>query len=175
MSFNFLNLDENIRKLMLSEVEYDVKNNNLYFSKNFSDAGHDKYLDLLKQSIESGTEESLGNSLNITGFFNQMGARSTDKGIIQVKVPVTAPFTFAEGEFNRFYMRAVSLQAIAENKDAEIYRAKLVSNPRPESEMKIGQKMKPKNLLEDLRKNVGTDTSLGLPTGPNSGLSIKIS
>jgi hypothetical protein len=174
MPFNFLNLDKDIRELMLLEVEYDIKNNSLYYSKSFSSIGHDNYVDLLKEAIQNGSEDSLGKSLSMSGFFNETGIRNTEKGPIEVKIPVTAPITFSEGEFNRFYMRAVCLKAIAEKKEVEVYRAKEVSNARTESQMKIGQKMNAETLLEDLRKNIGVDTSLGLPPGPNSGLSIKI-
>lgn len=175
MAFNFLDLEQNVRELMLSEVEYDVKNNKLYLSKRFSVDGQTQYLDLLKEAIKNGTEESLGRSLAIPGFFNSEETRNTQKGTITAKIPVDAPFIFAEGEFNRFYMRSACLKAITESKEVEVYRAKDVANARTESQMKIGQKINPKNLLEDLRKNVGVDTALGLPPGPNSGLSIKIS
>ena len=56
----------------------------------------------------------------------------------------------------------------------EVYRAKEVTNPRSESERKIGTIVDPKKLLDDLRANPGVDTALGLPSGPNSGLSVKI-
>ena len=82
---------------------------------------------------------------------------------------------FAEGEFNRFYIRALCKRVISDNKGRlEIYRAKQVSNPRIESEMMIGRIIDPSKLLDDLRTNIGVDTVLGLPCGPNSGLSIRI-
>ena len=92
-----------------------------------------------------------------------------------VKVPYDANETLADGEFNRFYITALCLKAL-ENKNIKlvVYRAKSVSRPRPESQAKIGQVVNPQSLLNDLRSTVGIDTSLGLPSGPNSGLSIMI-
>ena len=54
------------------------------------------------------------------------------------------------------------------------YRAKQVSNPRPELEALIGQSIDPAKLLNDLQTKIGVDTALGLPAGPNSGLSAKL-
>ena len=49
-----------------------------------------------------------------------------------------------------------------------------MTNPRPESEAKIGKTIAPQSLLDDLRKNIGVEPALGLPPGPNSGLSVKL-
>lgn len=56
----------------------------------------------------------------------------------------------------------------------EIYRAKLVSNPRAESQARIGSRIDPQALLDDLRTHPGVDTALKLPAGLNSGLSVKL-
>lgn len=90
------------------------------------------------------------------------------------KVPVTAPWTFAEGEFNRFYLRGLCLRAIDEGKSIEVYRAKAVVAPRPESTALIGARLNPHTLLADLRIHLAVDTALGLPAGPNSGLSGRL-
>lgn len=81
----------------------------------------------------------------------------------------------AEGEFNRFYMRSVCRAALSNGQDTvEVYRAKEVRDPRPGSAAKVGTRVSATELLRDLRKNVGIDTFLGLPSGPNSGLSVKL-
>jgi hypothetical protein len=57
-------------------------------------------------------------------------------------VPHNAPETLAEDEFNRFYIRAICVIALRRDQaDAEVYRAKDVINPRPESVSKVGSRV----------------------------------
>jgi|SRR5438093_440866 len=101
--------------------------------------------------------------------------RKPKGGFTTVRVPVTTPEMLAEGEFNRFYLRGLCLRAVAEGISyLVIHRAKGVANPRLDSEAKIGTSVGVAALLADLRKNVGIDTALGLPPGPNSGLSAHL-
>ncbi|URM40054.1 MULTISPECIES: hypothetical protein [Acinetobacter] len=169
MSFNFENLNQSVREKMLKEIQLDISNNNLYLSKRFSQKGIYDYPDILMKHVASGDEVSLGSELNLDGRFNSM--EQTKTGI--KKVPFNAHETLAEDQFNRFYVRALCLVAIETNKSLQVYRAKSVSNARTASQQKIGELVDPIQLLNDLRSN-GLDTALGLPAGPNSGLSVKL-
>ena len=81
----------------------------------------------------------------------------------------------AEGEFNRFYIRALCVRASEDNNvEVIVYRAKAVENARSASQQMIGQRMSAEALLHDLRSSPGVDTALGLPPGPNSGLSVRL-
>ena len=83
----------------------------------------------------------------------------------------------AEGEFNRYYLRGLCLRAKVEERDTLIvYRGKEVQHPRPESEQKIGTGVAVDTLLQNLRTNdfVTIETTLGVPGGPNSGLTAKL-
>jgi len=92
-------------------------------------------------------------------------------GTTEAKVPHNAAQQLAEGEINRYYLRCLAARAIAEGKASlRIYRGKAVSQPRPDSEQKIGTLVNAKALLEELRKGDFVDNALGLPSGPNSGL-----
>lgn len=65
----------------------------------------------------------------------------------------------------------------AEGKDILIvYRGKEVHQPRPESEQKIGTCVAVAMLLQHLRTNdfVTIEAVLGVPGGPNSGLTAKL-
>jgi hypothetical protein len=91
------------------------------------------------------------------------------------KVPYNAAQQLAEGEFNRFYLRGIASRALKEGKkDLRIYRGKEVSAPRVESEEKVGSLIDAALLLAELRKNDFVDNALGLPAGPNSGLTAEI-
>ena len=88
------------------------------------------------------------------------------------RVPVTAPDTMAEGEFNRFYIRAVCRRAIeTSNPTVAVYRARASDNPRPESEALVGKVFQAAELLRDLTKSAGVEAALGMAK-PNSGLSV---
>lgn len=56
----------------------------------------------------------------------------------------------------------------------EVYRAKQVAEPRAASQAKIGQMVNPGDILNDLRSTQGVEPALGLPPGPNSGLTLRL-
>lgn len=170
MNFDFKNLDTKTRQLMLKEVQNDINSQNLYLSKRFNPSGISAYTHLLIEAINNGNEQSLAESLRNNNCFNTTELRKGKP----VKVPVTAPTSFAEGEFNRFYIRALCVIALESGQSLEIYRARYSENPRAESLLLIGKTVDAYNLLSDLRNNTGVDTALGLPPGPNSGICVKL-
>jgi len=174
---NLINLEaDRVRAFMLEEVERDIANGTLYLSKYFNGTGEARYPDLLRDAVRNHDDNWLANSLRQHGCMNATATRRKPKGgYTEVKVPVTAPDTFAEGEFNRFYARGLCRLAIEQGVQAlYIYRAKPVAVPRPDSQAKIGTPIEPNALLVDLRTHQGVDTALGLPPGPNSGLSVRL-
>jgi len=173
---NLANLDAATRAQMVAEISADVDARRLYLSNRLSVAGAQEYPRLLREAAERSNDGWLANELRQPGRLNEMEERRKPKGgTTMVRVPVTAPETLAEGEFNRFYIRGLCLRSIAEGiEELTIYRAKEVDNPRPGSEAKIGERISAQALLADLRANVGVDTALGLPPGPNSGLSVRL-
>jgi hypothetical protein len=175
MEFNFKNLDDQTRSLMLKESDLDLTKGVLYHSKRFSENGKKLYPQLLKEAILSGNQETLAHNLKNLDCFLESEQRKTKTGFITAKVPENASETFSESEFNRFYIRALCLRAMETEQLVKVYRAKFSEHPRPESEAMIGKIIDPAKLLEDLRTNIGVDTALGLPAGPNSGLSVFLS
>ena len=159
---------------MLDELEHDVASTKLYISPRLNDAGRRNYEKLLRSAIQNGDDVSLANSL--VGLFKEHEQRTKPSGgYTTARVPITAPETLAEGEFNRFYCRGVSRHAIEEGLEGvEVYRPKAVGDPRPQSQALVGSKLKADRLLHDLRIHIGVDTALGVPAGPNSGLSIRL-
>jgi hypothetical protein len=175
MAMNLQSLDEETRKYMAQEIELDMQQDRLYRSPRLSSQGANEYPELLRIASGSGNDSSFAEALGMPGRLNATETRNTKTGVISAKVPVTAPQTLAEGEFNRFYSRGLCLRAIAAGiPSVQVYRAKQVENARSASEALIGQMLEAESLLEDLRNNIGTDTAFGLPPGPNSGLSIRL-
>jgi len=160
---------------MLQELDSDIEFGRLYNSDRLSSYGLQGWSGALRGAIEVGSDETLVRWLEQPGRLNSHEPRNTKNGTSMVKVPITAPQTLAEGEFNRFYMRGVCLRAKEEGKKTvTAYRAKQVAAPRAESRAIEGKLFEAEELLKDLRSNIGTDTALGLPPGPNSGMSVKL-
>ena len=175
MALELVNLDSETRQHMIAEVERDVSIGTLYTGRYLSDVGLERYPGLLREAIEYGTDESLASALSEPGLFAESYQKRTPSGGYTIsKVPYTAPTTLAEGEFNRFYLRGLCQRAIAGGQAVEIYRARDSVTPRLESEAMIGRHLDAAALLVDLREHVGVDTALGLPPGPNSGLSGRL-
>lgn len=176
MTLALQNLDTLTRSFMLEEFERDFTGGVLYLSDRLTETGRNIYPRLLREAIESGDDTSLATEIRRLNCLKAVEPRRTPSGgVTTARVPVNAHETLAEGEFNRFYIRALCRRVLGEGGQLEIYRAKPVSSPRAESQARIGQIVQdPRRLLEDLRTNIGVEPALGLPPGPNSGLSVKL-
>ncbi|PJZ43903.1 hypothetical protein [Leptospira brenneri] len=174
MTFQFPNLDSKTREYMKNEFDLDVSISKLYNSKRLNDLGRKMYSELLKEAIDNKTPEWLASEIIRLNLLKTHEERKTKTGTTMAKIPSNAHEMLAEGEFNRFYIRALCKIAIEEKKIIKVVRGKQVSVPREESNQKLGSKCEPSLLLNDLRENIGVDTALGLPPGPNSGLTVAI-
>ena len=170
----YKNLDEECRQFMLEELGKDISNGSLYVSPRLNEMGLSEWKIVLEEAIRSHDDVWLENKLRAGNYIKDQEQRRKPKGGFTIaKVPITAPEMLAEGEFNRFYARGLSLKAIKNGiPDVVVYRGKEVQQPRPESEAMIGKRINAKALLEDLRKSQGVEPALGLPPGPNSGLTV---
>jgi len=169
------NLDNDTRRHIVAEVQSDIGKGTLYLSPRLSEQGQRDYAGLLLKAAKAGTPGSFRDELNAHGRLNETETATRNGKTFSKKVPHTAAETLAEGEFNRFYARGLCLRA---NEDGpgkvRVYRAKQVTNPRSKSEALLGTEIDAGTLLDDLRTNVGVEPALGLPPGPNSGLSIQL-
>lgn len=164
MTYNFHQLTDEVRKLMVDELEKDFAEGSHYLSKNFNSIGEEKCFEIAKREILNGDEDSFAEALTTNNCFDEKNKEGRT-------VPKNAAELYAHNEFNRFYMRAIARKAIDESKNLTIYRAKLSNTPRPESEELLGKTISPTQLLEDLRKDYFIEKAFGLAK-PNSGLSV---
>lgn len=171
MAFSFFDLDEKTRSLMLEELRYDLERGAVYICPRLSSFGVIQYPPRLQNALTHGTEATLAKEL--VGSFNptEQKKKRGGGGFTTAAVPPNANETLAEGEFNRYYIRALCRRAIDEGRKVQVYRAKQVGTPRPESNQKVGQFMDHHALLADLRNNV--EPQLGLAV-PNSGLTVRL-
>ena len=165
-----------VRSLMIEEIDGDISTLRLYHSPRLTDGGWSEYPTLLRAAAVMHDDAWLAGQIRIGGLLKATETRNTKRGPVAARVPVTASETLAEGEFNRYYIRAVCRAAIdAGQAEVVIYRAKYVEQPRPDSESRIGRTMNAKALLDDLRQaSVTVDAALKMPPGPNSGLSVRL-
>ncbi|MBC3377921.1 hypothetical protein H8I69_02150 [Serratia fonticola] len=175
MSLNYLNLDQATRDHMKLEIQYDYEHDNFYRSNYLTPQGKEAWPELLAESTDHD-DLWLESEIQRRGLLAQYHTRRTPSGgTTQAKVPVTAAQTMAEGEFNRIYARGLCSRVVAEGGGTvEAYRARASEKPRPESQAIIGKKFNARDILQDLRSNPGVESALGVPPGPNSGISIKI-
>jgi len=172
---NLKNLDAETRHHMLAEICKDTNAGTLYLSPRLSQRGRQDYAGILLNAARTGTPESLCRDLGAAGRLNTTEQTTRNGMPVTKKVPYNAAETLAEGEFNRFYIRAVCLRAIENGSSkVRVYRAKQVANPRSQSQELLETEVDARTLLDDLRSNPGVDTALGLPAGPNSGLSVHL-
>src|SRR5258706_2460996 len=171
--FTFQDLDATTRGHMLDEANLGGAHVTEYFGKRLTATGLKDWPDLIRAAIRTGTPETLAAELHVDDRLKTR-EMSHPKGVPYDKdVPSNAAELLAEGEFNRYYCRALSLRAIAEKRTLIVYRGRHSDNPRPESQEWIGKQVDPKALLDDLRKNVGGEPAMGLPS-VNSGLSVRL-
>lgn len=176
MGLIYENLEPAVRNLMLEEIEIDIANGTIYISNYLNEVGCAAWPELLRAAARSGRDDSLSQAIRANGCLKtHTDRRKPTGGYTKAAVPYTAHETMGEGEFNRYYKRGLSRYAIDNGiPHLEVYRAKAVENPRPASQEKIGLLVDPQVILDDLRSTQGLEPALGLPPGPNSGLTLRI-
>jgi hypothetical protein len=176
MGLRYENLDAETRRFMLEEIEMDIASDRLYLSSYLGQRAQGNWADLLRSAAATGTDDSLAAELRRPGMLNATTQRRKPTGgYTTARVPHTAPETLAEGEYNRYFCRGLCRRAIANGiARLKVFRAKAVENPRPESQEKIGLLIDPEVILIDIRNSTGVETALGIPPGPNSGITLKI-
>jgi len=175
MGLNLVNLDSDTRRRMVAEIDADIAQGALYVSDRLNANGKRDYPSLLKQAAQSETDDWLANEIRprLNAMYPRRNSRTG--GMDMARMPHNAHETMAEGEFNRFYLRALCLRAIEQNiSHLVVYRARRSMSQRSTSMMLEGTQIDPRALLNDLRASVGTSTAGGVPGGPNSGLSARL-
>ena len=175
---HFRDLNETVRAEMVREIRSDMAQGALYRSGRLSAKGRTDWPDLIIGAAESGTTETLAAELRKHGRMADVEISRRSGKTYTKSVPNNAAETLAEGEFNRFYIRGVCVIARSRGQtEVAVYRAKAVTAPRAESVVLVGSCIDAQALLDDLRTHTwvdGADTALGIPPGPNSGLSVQL-
>ncbi|MCC4630597.1 hypothetical protein ABQW55_000560 [Xanthomonas citri pv. malvacearum] len=177
MGIRYENLDAITRKHMLNEVGIGGS----YISPRLTPDGIAAWSNLLQEAVRNYNDDWLAHELINRNFVLAEESYTRD-GVTRLRRinQSHAAQQLAEGEFNRYYIRGLCERANQEGKDhLVIYRGKAVSNPRPESEAKIGARIETDALLKILRKSdfVKIEDAVGIsaaPGGPSSGITCKL-
>lgn len=169
-----LPLSSTLRDLMLEELAADLEHDRPYISPRLSVEGRVLYPGLLRESFATGDSGTLADAIRSLRLLKRLELSQRNGRPYEKAVPANAPETLADGEFGRFYARGACLLALTREGYVEVFRAREVIEPRVKSLQLEGRGMDARRLLADLRKNVGVDTHLGVPAGPNSGLNVRL-
>ncbi len=105
MPFNFLNLDDLTRRIMQDDIKLAFENNNLYFSTRFNDKGRQHWPTLLLEAAQRYDEHWLSYKIEEMGLMKDFEKAKKPLGGYTIKhVPHSAVATFADGQFNRYYI-----------------------------------------------------------------------
>lgn len=129
--YHFPNLDDKTCSIMISELERDIKNGLFYEPSSMKPEYIASYKLLLRKYFEIGHVEGLEKALT-SSFF-----KVKDKNGRKVSSNIAKMIAFSD--FNRYYVRAILVKAIEENKSVCIYRAKQAINERTESKKMVTQ------------------------------------
>ena len=187
--YYFPNLDKTTRLIMIAELERDLNKANeagklnrlttlpnekglFYIPKSIKPDFVCAYKRILRNAFERGDVESLMKNL-ISNFFK-------DKDKNGKKIPSNIREMVAFSDFNRYYIRAILVRAIEENKPVTVYRAKQSVNERQESGAALMKTYFDRITLQcmlyvirDYRLLFSANS--GIPfLKPNSGLSLKL-
>jgi len=148
--YTFPDLSEDIRTLMLNEVQHDISKRTFFYNPRFNANGRKVYMPALKEAIANGSEETLQAALEDGENFNKYEAHGK-------KVSGSAAMTFAQAEFNRYYCRAICVKTLEQQeKKVEVFRANgVVTAKKTKADQRIGSRLDAEKLLQDLRTSVG--------------------
>lgn len=174
MAFQFQELTPAVRRLMLDELYDDMAQGRVVYSRRLRPGTEAQWDALLDEAIQERTEGWLTHQLTRADILKSHEERHLASGtVVEAKVPWTAAQTLAEGEFNRYYARAICRLAKERGLTyVEVYRAKPVLAPRRRSQRFVGTLFHAETLYLDLRAHPEGSSALGL-LAPNSGLSVR--
>lgn len=159
-TMHFHNLDNDTRRLMSQELARDINDDNVYLSTRLTEYGKSRWTHILGGVFSLGSTDLLAECLGAAGVLETSETYTRAGQTKRRAMPKNAADTLAHGEFNRYYMRALCLQALADpfrSLALEVCRVKQVQSPREESQARIGDQVDPAEMLSYLRQVPGRE------------------
>ena len=174
MPLHYENLDPTTRRHALAELDRDLESGEFHASDRLRPTAVADYQRLLHEALRYYDDQWLEErASDLLVDFEPRRTRSG--GQTTAKVPQMAARLLAEGDFNRYYMRAVAQRAIDEQRSVvEVYRARLSLEPRPESAELEGRRLPATDVLNWLRGLTSDEPATAQLGRTNSGLSVRL-
>lgn len=174
MPLQYLDLDPTTRRYSLAELDRDIATQSLIVSAWLRPGTVSQYQKLLQDALSY--YDDLWLEERVQELLVDFEVRRTPSGgETTARVPEHAARVLAEMDFNRYFMRGLCARALAEGRaEVEVYRARLSSQPRPESSQSEGERLSAATLLEELRALTAETLPEATLGKPNSGMSVRL-
>src|SRR5204863_6219828 len=134
-------LASELRTFMLEELLWALQQGKFYYSKRFTQLGHNGYPALLHEALANGTPETLIRALSAPGLFLAGASQN-------------AAEIFGWDEFNKYYMRALCRWALMHPEyELVMARGRMSKTQRDTSQAQLGTKKDPQQFLNQLRNS----------------------
>ena len=169
MGLNYMQLNETVRRFMVQEYEQGGH----YISPRLNEGGRARWIGLLKDALQYHTDVWLErelirrNSFVATEYLKPAMGKTVTRAVNSEQVAKI----LAEGEFNRFYLRALCLAAKTRGiTHLIVTQGRVIPNAPAEGRISVGTAVEVNNLLNILRNNGyrHVDQALGAPEGLGS-------
>src|SRR5829696_7818295 len=125
MPLHYENLEPVTRRYALEELQRDIDDGSFHASERLRPESLSEYKKLLYEAVRYYDDRWLEERAEDLVVEHEP-RRTRSGGVIEAKVPGMAVRMLTEGDFNRYYMRGVSLRALDEERGVvEVYRARL--------------------------------------------------
>ena len=131
---NFEELDNGTRSNMLSEFDHEWSQTNHYIPEGLNSIGLEAYPNIIRNSIQNGTIDSLASELSVSKYWNPTRSfLRQGKPVTQQINPQSESKRLAHSEFTTIYTKGMAKKLIDEGEtDCQVYRADKANQPKCE-------------------------------------------
>ena len=177
--YNFEELDETTRKLMLEEFLKEERSGNPYRSPRLSSLGLEVFPNEMEKAIREGNEENLAQALSNPAYWKPSEPYTRSGNVYTRTInPIKAAQALASTEFNTWYVRGFAQRLIEEGEEyCQVYRAAPAWEPRAECLVHEGKNYRVQEIYNGHRARYwplpGNRNALSIPVGTNCHHSIR--
>jgi hypothetical protein len=175
----FEEMDETTRHFMLAEFDAEEASGRPYRARGLSIKGLSVFHDLMREAIQSGTEETLIAALSNPAYWDrhEIFYRDGRPRTRRINVPQTAE-RLGLTEFNTWYVRGLARRLLEEGeKESQIYRGASPRGVHDTCHLQDGQIVSVEDVYQGHRVGYwpepGDPESLSVPAGPGCHHTIR--